>query len=593
MEAAAWARRLVSVTLTTHHDTLVSNADAVVTHGARVALAGKNGVGKSTLLKAMAGASPHGYWTVHGRLLGADRAVYVAHDDMKWSELLTLHDSLGMDEAETRAMAVPDALDAAQCSEEHGAAWTECAEAWRRLVVAGSDALGWGNAKYDSTPISELSPGCAARAFIAIALLHPDIHLLLLDEPTSHLDLPTILWLERAIVASRKTVVTVSHDEAFLDAVCDHVWILEGGTLNTSAAKYSAFRHARESQREQQRIAYQHQQDRNKRLTAVAEKLRFASASGARFKGTDNDTMQRDFKRDRAGRSASKVRWRCRGGVCVCGGLCETDRHLRLTAQQQQAKAVETRRDAEPSVEPVTDNAPLRFSIDALGAGADSSVVLSAVELGHAANRPLPIPPLSLRIEFGERVAILGLNGVGKSTLMGTITRALEPVAGDVKVGRELRLGNLMQTHDALSRTASPREHIAETTGVDSVIAGKKCIGFGLTRHQMDAPIGELNPGARARLVLATFTLRKCNFLVLDEPSNYLDEEAMMGVAASLQGFDGTVLLTSHSRGFLEAASPTRVLLLDERGLTELPSVDAFADAAADGVAHAIAQVWG
>ena len=116
---------------------------------------------------------------------------------------------------------------------------------------------------------------------------------------------------------------------------------------------------------------------------------------------------------------------------------------------------------------------------------------------------PLPIPPLSLRIEFGERVAILGLNGVGKSTLMGTITRALEPVAGDVRVGRELRLGNLMQTHDALSRTASPREHIAETTGVDSVIAGKKCIGFGLTRHQMDAPIGELNPGARARLVLA------------------------------------------------------------------------------------------
>ncbi|KAJ8599835.1 hypothetical protein CTAYLR_005601 [Chrysophaeum taylorii] len=524
---------------------LLDGVSASVVEGQRIAVVGPNGCGKSTLLRALSGSSEDYYVVGAGSVASRGAVLLVEQDALQWSRLLPLAEC---DEAGLREMTLPDALDmAAAASGDEGA--MEDVEAWRRLSIAAQEALDWKTATYDATPLGRLSPGSATRAYLAVALRRRDVKLLLLDEPTNYLDIPSMLWLQETILASGKAVVVVSHDEAFLDAVADHVWDVDPDkrSLSVSGARYSAYCRAKALAREQQRVAYDAQQERHKRLTTVANKLRQASAKGERHAGTDHDLLQRDFRRNRAGRSGRK------------------------------AKAIESLRDSEPRVERVVDRAPLRIDLDAPQVGGDSSIILGSVVIGYD-GEPLPFlkKPITLRVDFGERVAIVGYNGVGKSSLLRSLTGAIEPCGGDVHVGRELRVGNLTQEHETLPRNETPREHLSAKTGMSLFDARARLIRYGLTRQQVDRPIGQLNPGARARALLASFAIRKVNALVLDEPSNHLDDEAVAEVIATLNEYEGTVIVVSHSRDFLESLQLTRILRLGSDGLTEIESVDAF-----------------
>jgi len=468
---------------------------------------------------------------------------------MQWTRLL----GLPTDEEEVRGLPVPEALDLAAALGSYGNACLEDAEEWRRLSVSAHTALEWRTARYDMTPIGQLSPGCARRAYLAIALARRDVQALFLDEPTNHLDLPSILWLQHAIVASGKTVVVVSHDAAFLDAVSDHVWHIDGvqHSLTVSGSGYTEFMRARELAREQQRAAFEEQRVRYKKLTDVASNLKAESAAGARHVAKDRDKLQNDFKRDRAGRSGKK------------------------------ASAVESRRDREDKVEQVVERRPLRIELgDAVGGGGNAVMMLTSVTLGYRGAggeaQPLPLPPVSLRVDFGERVAIVGYNGAGKSTLLRTLTGDLEPLGGQVSVGRELRVGNLAQEHRALPFDVSPRQHFAAVTKMGLFPAGQRLMKYGLTLRQTDCPIGELNPGARARALLASFAMLGVNALVLDEPTNHLDEEAVEEVLSTVDEYRGTVVLVSHSRHALRRVRVTRAMRLGPGGLEELESVDQF-----------------
>jgi len=434
-------------------------------------------------------------------------------------------------------------------------------ETWRTLHIAASQHLGWHTAGYNTTPVGKLSPGCAVRAYLAVALHRPGIRLLLLDEPTNHLDMPSILWLQASIAASGKAVVFVSHDAAFLDAVADHLWDIDPTkhALTVSGAKFGDFCRAKEMARAQQRLAYEAQQERSKRLTAAADKLRAASAAGSRYQSRDHDTMQRDFKRDRAGRSGGK------------------------------AKALESLRDSEAAVERVVDRAPLRIVLDTARGGLDSHIMLGDAVLGYPESGPLPLVPLTLRIDFGERVAIVGVNGVGKSTLLKSLTGTLEPLGGSVHLGRELRVGNLMQEHESLPRGETPRQHLAALVAIPPFDAGVRLMQYGLTRQQVDRSIGELNPGARARTLLATFAYKKVNALILDEPSNHLDDEAVSEVVGTLNDYAGTVIAVTHSRDFLEAVRFTRTLVLSHDGLREIESLDDFLQVTEDAAKKVVA----
>jgi len=565
--------QLTNFSLSVGHTQLLDGVTCQLSQGQRVALVGPNGCGKSTLLRALRGQGgpdpehpehdPYfvvgaGELTLSDDLCDdAQRATLLVDQDVQqWTRLLHVAD-LDYGEEDLRCMTVPDALEMATASGDASA--LEDLEAWRRLSVAADEALEWRTARYDDTPIAQLSPGSALRAYLAIGLMRQDIKLLLLDEPTNHLDLPSILWLQESILASSKTVVMVSHDTAFMDAVADHVWDIDATkqTITVSGVAFSEFRHHKELAVDQQRRAYDAQQKRHKRLTEVADNLRAAAASGERHEASDHDLFQRGFKRNRAGRSGKK------------------------------AKAVESLRDSEPLVERVVDHVPLQIAIDFVDAGSQSSILLDRVSLGYR-DRALPLPPISLRIDFGERVAIVGYNGVGKSTLLKTITKAMEPLNGDVNVGRELHFGNLTQEHESMPRSQSTRQYFAEATGIDPHRSGMRLIRYGLTLQQVDAQIGELNPGARARALLATFSKRKVNTLILDEPSNHLDEEAMREVSATLSEFKGSAIVVSHCRDFLESVEWTRMLVLSTRGLVEIESFESFVSATEQSVAAVV-----
>lgn len=562
--------QLSNYTLSVGANLLLDGVSAQIIEGQRIALVGPNGCGKSTLLRALGRPGPGateyflvGGGHIAGQVSAADwpegATLLVEQDDLQWAQLLPTAEC---SEEELRTMTLPEALDMAAASGDDSA--VEDIDTWRRLSVAAHSALGWSTAAYDRTPLGQLSPGCAVRAYLAVALHRVDVKLLLLDEPTNHLDIPSILWLQQTILASGKAVVMVSHDHAFLDAVADHIWDVDASrhSLTVSGAQFSAYVHAKEVAREKQRAAYEQQQDRHRQLSGVAEKLRAASEKGAQHQSRDHDLLQRDFKRDRAGRSGRK------------------------------AKAIETRRDAEPTVERVVDRAPLRIILPDVKRGVDSSITLGDAVLGWD-GRALPLTPLSLRIDFGERVAIVGFNGVGKSTLLKTLTGAIEPIEGSVHVGRELRVGNLTQEHETLPREETPRSHVAALTGMPPFEAGVRLIQYGLTRQQVDWSIGQLNPGARARTLLAIFSLRQVNALILDEPTNHLDDEAVSEVASTLNDYKGTVVVVSHSRDFLATLQLTRTLRLTPGGLTEVESLEEFVSATEEAVRQVVAAAAG
>ncbi len=537
---------------------LLDSVDARLVVGQRIALVGGNGAGKSTLLHALAATNADSdvneYFVVsagevkRGAHLSENGILMVEQDSRRWSRLL------GGDEDELLEYPIADALDL--CDSEDAA---ELSDMWRQLSISAHGALGWRTAGYERTPLGKLSPGCAARAYIALALSSVDVDVLLLDEPTNHLDLPSILWLERALHETGKTAIIVSHDCAFLDSVCDHVWAIDSDskTIKVSGTSYTEFRRAQELARKQQMLAYEAQQKRSKKLTAVADKLRAASTAGMMSQMKDRDKLQRDFRRDRAGRSGKK------------------------------AKAIETFRDSQETVERVIIHTPLKIDIEPPDAGGDAIVMFSDTVLGYD-GVGLPLPPIDLRVDFGERVAIIGHNGIGKSTLLHTMMGKLPPVRGSVSVGRELRIGNLSQEHESLPRDRSLRQHYSELFDMTELRTVSRLMRYGLSRQQVDSAISDLNPGARARALLGGFSIRGVNALVLDEPTNHLDEEAISEVLGTCNNFEGTVIIVSHNREFLNALENTRVLCLDGNGLAEVENVDEFIEMIEENVAKVV-----
>lgn len=544
--------QLTNFALSVDSTVLCENINAQILDGQRVALVGENGSGKSTLLRAM--ATPPGLGTYYtasaGTITGelAERpqhaVLHVAQDELSWASLL--HTS-GLEEAELRELPLPEALEYALAGGHEEALEDE--EFWRAHMVAAGATLHWDVSRYDTTPLGELSPGSALRAYLAIAIRRPSVKLLLLDEPTNHLDLPSILWLQQALLASRKAAVIVSHDGMFLDAVADHVWDLsaETRTLTVSGAKYSAFRHAQQVAREEQQAAYEQQQARHKRLTATAAKLQTASTAGSHYVGPDGDKLLRDFRRERAGRSGSK------------------------------AKAILQRRDAQAAVEAVRDKPPMHIPLDPVKPGADSSIMCGEVLLERG-GEALPLPPITLRLDFGERVGLVGFNGVGKSTLMDTLTGRIPCYTGTVSVGRQLTVGELTQLHASLPRDSTPRTYMGTAFGMAPLLAANCLIRYGLSLQQVDVAISELNPGARVRIVFAAFAQRKVNALLLDEPTNHLDEEAVTALIQALADFEGAVLLISHHRELLSSVRLDKVWQLSSAGLQEQESMAAYLD---------------
>ena len=541
--------------ISTDSHTLLEPTDISLQEGHKIGLVGRNGCGKSTLLAFL--AHPHrtavqntSYYNArHGSASGIlweekedSSVLLVEQDTLDWSSLL--FDAVT--EEDIAECTLNEALELALAA--HGEEALELYEAWMKFAGLAEGNLGWNIKAYEDTIVPKLSPGTAHRAFLALAFLRPGIKLLLLDEPSNHLDLPSLVWLTQAIRSSRKTFVIVSHDQQLLDAVIDHVWEIDPLThkLTVITSTYSKYKHSKVLARERQQRLFEGQEKRHKKLTKAAEALKHATKQGERYEAKDHDLLQRDFKRERAGRSGKK------------------------------AAAIEKFRDSEEKVDRVVDIKPIPFTLDSIDVDSDSSIMFDEVKLAYPGSEALPLPPLSFRINYGERIALIGRNGIGKSSVLKAIMGTLPAASGSVAVGRNLILGNIMQAHESLPRGKTPLEVAASAMKGDEVRLSKKLASFGLTRHQMTHAIKELNPGARVRLLLSLLSIRKVNCLILDEPTNHLDEESIAEVIATVKEYPGTLIVVTHSQYFLESLGISKLLLLSKEGLKEIPSLDGF-----------------
>ncbi|MFA7441719.1 MAG: ABC-F family ATP-binding cassette domain-containing protein [Sphingomonadaceae bacterium] len=535
--------------------TVLADVSFSLSRGQKVALVGDNGIGKTTILKIIAGFEEADAGNIE---MASTACIGYLPQDTSLVEDETIEAYLrrvaGVDVLERKLEALADQLQDEAKAREYG----DLHEQYERLdgyafehrikVMLsgfGLDSIGLEH------NVSNLSSGQKSKVALAGILLK-GVDLLLLDEPTNNLDLPALIWLEDFLRKSEAAAIVVSHDRRFLDRVVKKIFELDRNTrtLNISGGTYSDYLEMIAKRIARQKLDYRLQQEQIERLNEQARQQRASSARGSNWRGSDNDKFLRGFKRDRAGRSS------------------------------RMAKNIEKRIEQMDKVERPIERDPFEIPLEAEVGPGTLDIRLTDVVAGYPEG--FTVGPMSFDVRFKNRVGIMGLNGSGKSTILKTITGVLPPREGKIEIGSGVKLGNMMQEHESLPRDETLLELLMKRAGLSQEMSYAKLARFGFDEGQVKQPIGTLSPGGRARLLLALFSAQSVNMLVLDEPTNHLDLEALNALEETLQTYEGTVLLVSHDRYFLETARLDTMYLLSDGVLTRIPDYKAYvADAEA------------
>ncbi len=494
--------------------TLLSGVSLTLERGWRVGLVGANGSGKTSLLAAFAGelAPEAGDCEIQpGTRLARVAQEAPALERAVLDYLLDADRELRAAEREIAAAgAGGDGAAIAHAHERHARAGGYTAHARAQTLLAG---LGFapGDA---ARAVREFSGGFRMRLNLARALLAPS-DLLLLDEPTNHLDLDTILWLEGWLRAYEGTLVVVSHDRDFLDRVCDHTLALlpaaDGGVARLYDGGYSQFEAARALELAQQSAAAARQDREIRRITAFVERFR-AKATKAR------------------------------------------QAQSRLKRLERMAR-----------VAPVVAADAYRFEFEEPERQPERLLALHELEAGYAARTVLS--RVELALSSADRVAVIGANGNGKTTLMRLLAGELAPLAGERIAARDVVVGYFAQHQVELLRgEETPLGMMTRLFRGEREQALRDFLGrFGFAGERAERPIGPLSGGEKSRLALAALVKRRPNLLLLDEPTNHLDLEMRRSLAVALQSYSGALVIVSHDRSLLAACTDRILVVADGR----------------------------
>jgi ATPase subunit of ABC transporter with duplicated ATPase domains len=501
----------------------------VLGDGERAGLVGPNGVGKSTLLRLLAGvdrpdrgavatgAGERVGWlaqeapdarTTLGELLGTGLGeVWAVRGELRALEarLAAGDTSPATLERYGHAQSRFDAL--------HGWALEAALdEARRALAIDHLDP---------ATPLARLSGGEQARALLAGTLLAgPTV--LLLDEPTNHLDGDGLRWLEAWLRGFDGTVVVVSHDRAFLDAVVGCILELEpGGALTRYEGGYSDHRAERERRRAKLALDYEAQEKRRRRLEA------------------DIATTRRQAQHTE--RTASRA------------AAPKLKRYAKKVARKAKAREGRLQRELEgdSAVGAPVERPALRLRLQDHGRGRRRIAALRGV-------RSRALADVDLTLHRGDRVAVTGPNGAGKTTLLDVLSGVLVPAAGTVELAGAVRV--LPQTPISLPADERVVDWLRAQASLDEGAARTLLGAFALNTAAVHRPLGSLSPGERARVHMAAMVASDAELLLLDEPTNHIDPETLEAVEVALRAFAGTIVVVSHDRAFLEGLGVTRRL---------------------------------
>ena len=483
---------------------LLDGADLRVDPGRRIGLVGRNGAGKSTLLRAIAGEI--GLDGGEIRLSSRARMAWVKQEAPSGPKSL-LDTVLDADTERTALRTEQDHADPSRLAEVHErlrAIQADAAPARAGVILAG---LGF-DAEKQARPVDSFSGGWRMRVALAAALFAaPD--LLLLDEPTNHLDLEATLWLEGYIAKFPGACVIVSHDRGLLDRSVQAIAHLDRQKLSLTPGGYDEFVRIRTEQAMQQ--------------TRAAERIAAQRAH-----------MQAFVDRFRA--KATKAR-----------------------QAQSRLKALERL----PAMESVIEDAPTRFAFPEPQRLAPPILVLDRVAAGYGAARVLQ--NVSLSVDTEDRIALLGANGNGKSTLAKLLAGRMAPMAGEMRRSPKLKVGYFAQHQtDELVLDQAPVDHMARALPMATPTQLRGQLArFGLDADRADTKVAALSGGEKARLLLALATRDAPNLLILDEPTNHLDIDAREALVRALAEYEGAVLLITHDPHLVELVADRLWLVAD------------------------------
>ena len=498
-------------------DDIIKNASFHIEDHEKAAIVGINGAGKSTLLKIIVGElAPDSGEVVlgSGKTLGylaqnqdllSHRTIYEEMLDAKKS-VIELENRL-RDLENSMKTASGEALETMMNQYSRLSHEFELINgyAWKSEIVGVLKGLGFTEEEF-SKQISTLSGGQKTRVSLGKLLLtNPDI--ILLDEPTNHLDMSSIAWLETYLLNYRGAVLIVAHDRYFLDKIVTKVIELDNGHAIVYSGNYTAYSEKRAQMRAIQMKAYLNQQQEIKHQEAVIEKLK-------------------SFNREKSIKRAES-------------------REKMLDKIEVLEKPSE-----------VNDAMDIRLEPNILS-GND---VLMVNGLAKSFGSQTLFTDLSFDVKRGERVAIIGDNGTGKTTILKIINGLVEPDAGEIILGSRVHIGYYDQDHQVLHMEKTLFEEISDAyPGMSNTQIRSTLAAFLFTGDDVFKRIGDLSGGERGRVSLAKLMLSEANFLILDEPTNHLDITSKEILENALSHYGGTVLYVSHDRYFINKTA-TRIL---------------------------------
>jgi ATP-binding cassette subfamily F protein 3 len=378
------------------------------------------------------------------------------------------------------------------------------------------------------TPVKHLSGGQKTRLMLARVLME-EPHLLLLDEPTNHLDIEMLEWLEDWLKRFQGAALIVSHDRAFLDNTVTSIFELDSSThgLKSYAGNYSDYLEQKLTEREKQTQAYQDQQDMLAQLRSSAAHIR--SLTKMRKGGKADPANTDGFSVGHFGNRATK----------------------RTVGR---AKHIEARIEkilTEDLIEKPKQNWQIKLDFDAPAYQSKDVLIAESLSIGYAPRSPL-LDNLDLYIRAGQRIGLTGSNGTGKTTLIRTIAGKLRPLAGNLKLGKTVKLGYMAQEQELLNPNFNALQTIQSVASLNETEARNFLHYFLFKGDDALRSTSELSFGERARLQLGSLIAQGCTFLLLDEPINHLDIPSRARFEEALANFKGTILAVVHDRYFLE-----------------------------------------
>ncbi|GAB4111524.1 MAG: ABC-F family ATP-binding cassette domain-containing protein [Roseiflexaceae bacterium] len=522
--------------------TVLAGVDFVINAGEHVGLIGPNGAGKSTILRCVIGSEQPDRGAI--TRIPADLVIGYLSQALDLPENLTVAEYLAQVQAEFRVaeQALAQASDALAVASDLEAAMAAYDQALTQFEVLGGyerehraqvvlEGLGLTMIARERS-LASLSGGQKTRLGLA-GLLLCEPGLLLLDEPTNHLDVEALEWLESFMQNYPHAVLVVSHDRAFLDRTVTRILYLDGETrkVRSYPGSYTAFAAARAQEHANQLAAWQDQQQYISAVEADIRRIK-GQAQGIQ----DGPKRGRDFY----GRISAKV--------------------ARIAKTRE--RKLERFLESDQRIEKPRQGWGLKLDFGSPPEGGRAVLRLDQVQFAYPAHPPV-LEHVSLEVGYGERVALVGPNGAGKTTLLKLIAGTLTPQQGSVRLGAGVRLGVLAQEHETLDPLRSVLETALRARPMSETEARTFLHLFLFGGDSVFRPVGACSLGERSRLQLALLVLAGCNLLLLDEPLNHLDIDGKEHFEQALDAYEGTVIVVSHDRMFVESYAERLLIVQD------------------------------